>query len=114
MPVDSDGRMQAARLHGVRDLRVEQVDSPAIAADDEVLIRIHACGICPSDLRAYTGVRAPSWDTPYIPGHEWAGEVLAVVEGRGESSRSGTSFLGSGFGCNFSRSGRSSRSRCRG
>ena len=77
MPVDSEGRMQAARLHGVRDLRVERVSSPAISADDEVLIRIHACGVCPSDLRAYTGVRAPSWDTPYIPGHEWAGEVVA-------------------------------------
>ena len=77
-------RMQAARLYGVGDLRVEQVDMPAISADDEVLIRIHACGVCPSDIRAYTGLRPPTRPTPYTPGHEWAGKVMAVgdaVEG---------------------------------
>ena len=52
--------MKAARLYGVGDLRVEEVDRPALSADDEVLIRIHACGICPSDLRAYTGARPAS------------------------------------------------------
>ena len=71
-------KMIAARLHGVGDLRVEEVDRPAISADDEVLIRIFACGICPSDLRAYTGVRPPLRPLPYTPGHEWAGEVVAV------------------------------------
>ena len=72
----SRNRMMAARLHGVGDLRVEEVDRPAVAADDEVAIRIHACGICPSDLRAYTGLRPPNRPTPYTPGHEWAGEVI--------------------------------------
>ena len=72
----SDARMQAARLYGVGDLRVEQVDRPAVSADDDVLIRIHACGICPSDIRAYTGLRPPNRPTPYTPGHEWAGEVV--------------------------------------
>jgi L-iditol 2-dehydrogenase len=70
--------MRAARLHGVGDLRVQEIDQPAIGADDEVLIRIHACGICPSDLRAYTGQRAPHYNTPYTPGHEWAGEVVGA------------------------------------
>jgi L-iditol 2-dehydrogenase len=71
-----DARMRAARLYGTGDLRVEQVDRPAISADDEVLIRIHACGICPSDVRAYTGLRPPNRPTPYTPGHEWAGQVV--------------------------------------
>jgi L-iditol 2-dehydrogenase len=69
-------KMMAARLYGVGELRVEQVDRPTIAADDEVAIRIHACGICPSDLRPYTGLRPANRPTPYTPGHEWAGEVV--------------------------------------
>jgi L-iditol 2-dehydrogenase len=71
-------KMMAARLYGVGDLRVEEVERPQIEHDDDVLIRIHACGICPSDLRAYTGLRPAGRDTPYTPGHEWTGEVLAV------------------------------------
>ena len=79
--MSDDVKMKAARLYGVGDLRVEEVERPAISADDEVLIRIHACGICPSDLRAYTGLREPYRPTPYTPGHEWAGVVVAVGDG---------------------------------
>ncbi len=74
-------QMMAARLYGVGDLRVEQVDRPVIAADDEVAIRIHACGICPSDLRPYTGLRPANRPMPYTPGHEWAGEVIDAGDG---------------------------------
>ena len=77
-------QMWAAQLYGPGDLRVERVEQRRIKADDEVLIRIHACGICPSDLRAYTGVRAGFRAFPYIPGHEWAGDIVEVgpaVEG---------------------------------
>ncbi|MGQ9494196.1 MAG: zinc-dependent alcohol dehydrogenase [Anaerolineae bacterium] len=72
--------MRAARLYGVRDLRIEDVPLPSIAAPDEVLLRIHACGICPSDLRAYTGSSKRIGQLPHtqIPGHEWAGEVVEV------------------------------------
>jgi len=70
--------MHAARLHAAGDLRVEQVQRATITSPDEVLIRIAACGICPSDLRAYTGVRPMGRGEPYTPGHEWAGEVIAV------------------------------------
>lgn len=77
-------QMWAAQLYGPGDLRAEQVERRRIEADDEVLIRIHACGICPSDLRAYTGARAGFRPFPYIPGHEWAGEIVELgpaVEG---------------------------------
>lgn len=76
--------MKAALLCGVGDLRVEDVAEPTLSRPDEVLVRIHACGICPSDLRAYTGARQPYRDWPYTPGHEWAGEIVEVgaeVEG---------------------------------
>jgi L-iditol 2-dehydrogenase len=76
--------MWAAQLYGPGDLRAERVERRRIEADDEVLIRIHACGICPSDLRAYTGARAGFRPFPYIPGHEWAGKIVELgptVEG---------------------------------
>jgi L-iditol 2-dehydrogenase len=72
--------MRAARLYGVGDLRVDEVERPKIAAEDEVLIRIQACGICPSDLRAYTGLRPAHRSTPYTPGHEWTGEIVTLGE----------------------------------
>ena len=48
-----------------------------VPADDEVLLRIHACGICGSDIHGWdgsTGRRRP----PLIMGHEAAGEIVAV------------------------------------
>jgi len=46
-------------------------------ADDEVLLRVRACGICGSDIHGWdgsTGRRRP----PLIMGHEASGEIAAV------------------------------------
>ena len=43
--------------------------------DDEVLIRLHACAICGSDLHGYTG-RSDRRRPPVIMGHEAAGEIV--------------------------------------
>jgi L-iditol 2-dehydrogenase len=68
--------MRAARLHGVHDLRVETLPVPS-PARGELLVRIEACGICPTDVRKYLlGVR--EGDYPLNPGHEWVGRVEAV------------------------------------
>lgn len=72
--------MKAALLYGVGDLRTGEAPRPQITHPDDVLIRIRACGICPSDLRAYTGVRSGMREMPYTPGHEWAGEIVAMGE----------------------------------
>jgi L-iditol 2-dehydrogenase len=71
--------MRAARLYGVRDLRVEEVEDPQ-AGPGEALIRIRACGVCPSDIRSYVGTHTGAVGTslPRTPGHEWAGEVVAL------------------------------------
>ena len=70
--------MKAARLYGVRDLRVEEVADPA-PGPGEAVIRIAACGVCPSDIRAYLGARPGSGPAvPRTPGHEWAGVVVAL------------------------------------
>ena len=68
--------MKAAVLYGVKDIRIEEWADPKIA-DDEVLIRIVACGICPSDLRIYIGLREPR-KFPIVLGHEWVGYVVNV------------------------------------
>jgi L-iditol 2-dehydrogenase len=72
--------MRAAQLRGARDLQVIDVPAPRVEAPDDVLVRIHACGICPSDLRTYTGSGKRKGQLPHslIPGHEWAGEVVEV------------------------------------
>jgi L-iditol 2-dehydrogenase len=71
--------MKAARLYGIRDLRVEDVANPE-PGPGEALILIHACGVCPSDLRSYLHARAGSgtMSLPRTPGHEWAGVVVAL------------------------------------
>jgi len=75
--------MRSARIYGVGEMGVEEIERHSIQAPDEVLIKIHACGVCPSDLRAYTGTRGGR-AYPFTPGHEWAGEIVEVgpaVEG---------------------------------
>src|SRR2546423_14035303 len=68
--------MRAAMLYGPDDVRVEQVARPEPAAD-QVLIRIRNCGVCPSDVRSYTGERSGG-SFPRTLGHEWAGDIVAV------------------------------------
>jgi 2-desacetyl-2-hydroxyethyl bacteriochlorophyllide A dehydrogenase len=65
--------MKAAIIHGPRDIRVEAVDRPAIQ-NDEVLVKVRACGICGTDLHLYKTGDAPN----KILGHEWSGEVAEI------------------------------------
>jgi L-iditol 2-dehydrogenase len=69
--------MRAAVYRGVNDVRVETVPVPEIGAD-EVLVRIHACGICGTDLKK---IHSGSHAAPRIFGHEMAGVVAAVGTG---------------------------------
>ena len=68
--------MKAAILYRPRDLRVEEVEAP-IVGDRGVLIKIKVCGVCPSDVRRYTGDKKDA-TYPWRPGHEWVGEVSKV------------------------------------
>ena len=69
--------MQAVRLHGKADLRVEEVARPDAPADGEVLLAVSAGGICGSDLHNY---RTGAWITraPSVAGHEVTGQVTAL------------------------------------
>jgi L-iditol 2-dehydrogenase len=72
-------KARIAFLHGPEDLRVEERDVPD-PGPYEVLIAGKSVGICGSDVECYEGVSAEGrYDiAPYAPGHEWAGEVVAV------------------------------------
>jgi len=74
--------MPAAVLHGVRDLRVEQVPLPPAPARGEVQIHIGKVGICGSDVHYFEHGRIGNFvvESPMILGHECAGTVVAVGE----------------------------------
>ena len=66
--------MQAAVYRGVNDVRVETVPVPAIEPG-EVLIRVHTCGICGTDLKK---IHTGSHSAPRIFGHETSGIITAL------------------------------------
>jgi L-iditol 2-dehydrogenase len=69
--------MQAAVYHGVHDVRIERVPVPAIGPG-EVLIQVHSCGICGTDLKK---IHTGSHTAPRIFGHETVGTIAAVGVG---------------------------------
>jgi L-iditol 2-dehydrogenase len=69
-------KMKSATLYGPKDCRVEEVDAPELR-DDGVLIRVKVCGVCPSDVRNYTGAKKTA-KYPMTTGHEWVGEIIRV------------------------------------
>jgi L-iditol 2-dehydrogenase len=73
--------MKAAVLFGLNDLRVVEREIPR-PGHQEVLLRVEACAICGTDPK----ILAHGWQNQppfgeYIPGHEYAGTVVAVGEG---------------------------------
>ncbi len=70
--------MQVVRLHGVEDVRLDDVEQPELGPRD-ALLRIEACGICGSDLGYIKvgGVAGPS-SKPLALGHEYSAVVLRV------------------------------------
>ncbi|MGI8626179.1 MAG: zinc-dependent dehydrogenase [Geodermatophilaceae bacterium] len=70
--------MRAAIFHGPGDLRITDAPDPD-APPGGLLLRIHACALCGSDVRTFQ--HGSSYlSTPWIIGHEIAGEVVAVGE----------------------------------
>lgn len=71
--------MKALLLSKYRQLELAETADPKIA-DDEVLIRVEACGICGSDVHGYdgsSGRRIP----PIVMGHEAAGTIVDIGPG---------------------------------
>src|SRR5437868_3725840 len=68
--------MRAVIIDAPGIIRVDNVPDPA-PRPDEVLVRVGACGICVTDLHIIDG-DSPLARYPITPGHEFAGEVVAV------------------------------------
>jgi threonine dehydrogenase-like Zn-dependent dehydrogenase len=83
--------MQAVRVYGIQDYRLEQVPVPEIGPG-EVLARVLATGVCASDAKTHLGAArvwggdqmAPYIQTPVIPGHEFVAQVVALGDGAAE------------------------------
>lgn len=70
--------MRAYELHGINDLRIEDIEKPEIPSG-WVLMQVKASGICSSDIpRIFTN---GTYHFPTIPGHEFSGVVAACGEG---------------------------------
>jgi len=67
--------MRAVIIDGPGNFRVGSVPDPT-PQPDEVVIRVGACGICGTDLHIIDGEFLANY--PIVPGHEFAGEVVAV------------------------------------
>lgn len=74
--------MKALVLHGIRDLRVDDLPRPK-PGRGQVLVRVRAVGLCGSDVHYYTHGRIGEQVVrrPMIVGHEGAGEVAALGPG---------------------------------
>lgn len=76
--------MRALRVHGVQlGLSYDTVPVP-VPAENEVLVRVLACGVCRTDLHV-VDAELPNLRYPLTPGHEIVGRV--VQTGPGADSR---------------------------
>ncbi len=75
-PTTTDHEMRAAFCTGTGAIDLRSVDSP-IPSGDEVLLAVHACGICGSDLHYYAGGDPPP---AVCLGHEICGRLMTPTE----------------------------------
>ncbi|NHA02617.1 alcohol dehydrogenase AdhP [Mucilaginibacter sp. HC2] len=82
-------------------LHIEEVPVK-LPADDQILVRVVACGVCHTDLHACNGDWPVKPNLPLIPGHEAIGYVAATgarVTGVNEGDIVGVPWLHSACGC---------------
>ena len=58
-------------------VKVNEIELPHVG-DDEVLVASRSVGVCHSDIELLAGRYIIPFEYPVIPGHEWAGEVVAA------------------------------------
>lgn len=90
--------LQFDRTGNLDELFLREVAKP-VATGDDVLIKVHAAGINPSDIKNVLG-RFPYTTVPRIPGRDFAGVVV-----EGPAQWQGKAVWGSGKGVGFTRDG---------
>ncbi len=68
--------MKQAELVSPKKFVVKEVDIPAVE-QNQILIKVHAIGICGTDIHAYYG-KHPFISCPIVLGHEATGEVVEL------------------------------------
>jgi erythritol/L-threitol dehydrogenase len=76
--------MRAVVAYAPRDYRLEEVETPKIENDKEIIVKVEACGICAGDVKAFYGApsfwgdekQPPYIKAPMIPGHEFIGQII--------------------------------------
>ena len=68
--------MKAAVFHGVKDVRMEEIDVPEIGPS-EVLVKIRAALTCGTDRKMYLRGH-PLFKPPFVFGHEFSGDIVKV------------------------------------
>lgn len=73
---------RALYMEGPKQLSLKELKLPEKIGDGKVLIKVKAAGICGSDVECYLGhSKEGRYDLgPYVPGHEWSGEVVEIGE----------------------------------
>jgi len=74
------GKMKAQVFYEPLKMKLEEIDIPKMA-DDQVLVKVKACGICGSDIAYYYGdspLETPDGKGPLVLGHEFSAEVVEV------------------------------------
>ena len=70
--------MRAIQINGPNEAEMVELAIP-VPEPDEVLVRSYAVGLDSSDADLYRGTRPEGYyHYPIIPGHAWAGEVVAA------------------------------------
>ncbi len=67
--------MKCAMYYNNRDIRLEDIPVPKIGPD-ELLVQMHACGICGSDVLEWYRIKK----APIVLGHEMTGEIVKIGE----------------------------------
>ncbi len=101
--------MRAMVLERVGEaLRLAEIGDP-VAGPGQVLLRVHACGVCRTDLHVVDG-ELPDPKLPLVLGHQIVGTVIGLGESAGRfrvGDRVGVPWLGWTDGtCRYCRSGR--------
>ena len=80
--------MKALVARGPGKYALEEIPVP-VPGEDDILVKVEACGICAGDVKAshpvarfWGGDGMPGFcEPPFVPGHEFVGEIVAVGSG---------------------------------
>src|SRR5882672_7786382 len=72
--------MKALTFHGKDSIQYESIPDPKIIDPADVIVSVHACAICGSDLHVYHELEKGQ-DHGTAMGHEFAGEIVEVGKG---------------------------------